>query len=88
MRPQWRNGQTHHHQKGWRSQFCRCCTMFGPSNYRKRGETYFTNIGRIRASNRTKYDEDFILQSNIIKSNIDSKWNNIWDFSHYKSRLI
>ena len=34
MRPQWANGQTHHHQKGCRN-WCRCCNMFGTSRNRR-----------------------------------------------------
>lgn len=81
MRPQWRNGQTHHHQKGWRSQFCRCCTMFGPSNYRKRGDYIFTNIGRIRAFNRSyDFEKDFLLQK-MTYEKTTMKWKSRWNFS-------
>ena len=53
MRPQWRHGQTHHHQRGWTSQFCRCCSSFGPSTYRNGQKNWQVSMGARRSQMRS-----------------------------------
>ncbi len=67
MRPQWQNGQTHHHHRGWNSR-CHCCRMFGPSRYREGRDTIIVSKGADRTRQRSEekdYQKDRTIYDRI-----------------------